>query len=122
MKEMNKREECLRKACECVNQSRKDQYGNLEDNFERIATLWSGYLFADRDDIYLSAIDVANMMILLKVGRSYENQSYEDNYIDMAGYAACAYELASGESVVGADCASCPVLDINCNEQCRDVK
>lgn len=119
MKKMNKREECLRKACECVNQSRKDRYGNLEDNFARIATLWNGYLFADRDDMYLSAIDVANMMVLLKIARSYENQSYEDNYVDIAGYAACGYELATGKCVVGADCASCPVLDLECYEQCK---
>lgn len=87
------REECLRKANECVNQSRKDQYGDLEDNFEKIANLWNGYLFG-ADDCYITAIDVANMMVLLKAARSASNPLYGDNYVDMAGYAACAYELS----------------------------
>lgn len=95
--ETNKREECLRKANECVNQSRKDQYGDLEDNFQKIANLWNGYLngyLFGADCCYITAIDVANMMVLLKVARSASNPLHGDNYVDMAGYAACAYELS----------------------------
>lgn len=36
---MNDREKCLREACEIVNGARNQTYGNVEDNFERIATL-----------------------------------------------------------------------------------
>ena len=90
---MSDREKCLRSANECVNQSRKDQYGNLEDNFENIAELWNSYLFG-ADDRCITATDVANMMVLLKVARSAANPLHEDNYVDMAGYAACAYELS----------------------------
>lgn len=93
----NLREDCLRKANECVNESRRDKYGELEDNFETIANLWNVYLGAiaeDRAD--LTSVDVANMMTLLKVGRAATGIN-SDNYVDIAGYAACAYELMGGE-------------------------
>lgn len=41
---MNEREKCLREACEIVNGARNQTYGNVEDNFSRIASLWSTYL------------------------------------------------------------------------------
>lgn len=41
---MNDREKCLREACEIVNGARNQAYGNVEENFDRIASLWSIYL------------------------------------------------------------------------------
>lgn len=38
---MNEREKCLREACEIVNGARNQNYGDVEDNFDRIASLWS---------------------------------------------------------------------------------
>ena len=38
MEKREKREECLRTACEIVNGSRQECYGDAEDNFETIAT------------------------------------------------------------------------------------
>lgn len=90
------RKDCLDLANNCVNGSRAEQYGDLEDNFETIATLWNGYLSAVMmlpGAHPLDPVDVANMMTLLKVARASSNPSYEDNYVDIAGYAACAYEL-----------------------------
>jgi len=43
----------------------------------------------------LNSEDVANMMILFKVARNSAN-SKDDNWIDIAGYAACGGEV-SGE-------------------------
>lgn len=87
---MNKREECLRKACEVVNGQREQQYGTPEDNFKMIAYLWSDYLEAD-----ISAVDVAMMMSLLKIARISTGTFKEDSFVDLAGYAACGYEIAS---------------------------
>lgn len=94
---MNEREKCLREACEIVNGARNQTYGSVEDNFERIATLWSVYL-----DTAVTALDVAMMMVLLKIARvSTGGFNHYDNYVDVAGYAACAYEITkkwNGES------------------------
>lgn len=73
----------------CVLQDRASQYGGPEDNFGRIAKLWSTYT-----GTVLDGIDVAMMMALLKVARIRSNKGYEDGYIDLAGYAACGAELA----------------------------
>jgi hypothetical protein len=83
------RKECLDKAAECVLQDRASQYGRPEDNFGRIAKLWSTYT-----GTVLDGIDVAMMMSLLKVARIRNNKDYSDGYIDLAGYAACGAELA----------------------------
>lgn len=94
---MNDREKCLREACEIVNGARNQTYGNVEENFDRIASLWSIYL-----DTAVTPIDVAMMMVLLKTARvSTGGVSHYDNYVDVAGYAACAYEITkkwNGES------------------------
>lgn len=62
--------------------ARQDAYGAPENNFERIAFLWNGYLDIDK---LLTSKDVAAMMILLKVARGIEKR---DNWIDIIGYAA----------------------------------
>lgn len=85
---MNDREKCLREACEIVNGARNQTYGNVEDSFSRIASFWSTYL-----NTVVTPIDVAMMMVLLKTARASEGPSHLDNYVDVAGYAACAYEL-----------------------------
>ena len=87
---MNDREKCLREACEIVNGARNQAYGNVEDNFDRIASLWSIYL-----DTAVTPIDVAMMMVLLKTARVSTGPIHLDNYVDVAGYAACACEIAA---------------------------
>ena len=69
---------------------REDQYGNPEDSFQMIADLWSSYLEEN-----ITSVDVANMMILLKIARNKSNPSHTDNYVDMCGYSALGYELQS---------------------------
>lgn len=87
---MNDREKCLREACEIVNGARNQAYGNVEDNFDRIASLWSIYL-----DTAVTPIDVAMMMVLLKAARVSTGTTHLDNFVDVAGYAACAYEMGN---------------------------
>ena len=57
------RKEILEKADHCVNGQREQDYGSPEDNFGVIADLWSVYL----GDRFISSIDVAMMMALLKI-------------------------------------------------------
>ena len=90
---MNDREKCLREACEIVNGARQECYGDAEDNFQTIATLWETYLNATGGDVLIGSKDVAMMMILLKVARAAYPEIHLDNYIDIAGYAACAYGI-----------------------------
>lgn len=80
----------LEKAKTCVCGQREEDYGSPEDNFQLIADLWELYL-----DTPLDATDVANMMILLKVARN-AGGSKLDNWIDIAGYAACGGEIEFG--------------------------
>lgn len=90
------RKECLDKAAECVLKDRASQYGGVEDNFARIAELWNAYL-GPHAGIGIESHDVAAMMALLKIARARSNPGHGDSWIDLAGYAACGAECASGK-------------------------
>ena len=83
------RSDILSTAAEYVTKDRAATHGNVEDNFNRIAGLWSQYLNEE-----IGTADVAAMMILLKVARIQSNPCHDDNWIDIAGYAACGGEIA----------------------------
>lgn len=83
-----KRSNILYEAESIVNGERNSAYGDPEDNFKKIAGLWSSYTGHD-----YSAHDVAIMMILLKVARTQSGTGSMDNYVDIAGYSACAGEI-----------------------------
>jgi len=86
------RSETLKAAEQCVCGDREEDYGNPENNFARIAALWSAY-----KGQAFTALDVAMMMALLKIARVASGRIKEDNFVDLAGYAACAGEIAGGE-------------------------
>ena len=88
---MTKREEVLNTALEVVTQ-RNVQYGKPENVFGTIASMWSAYLNTPITDT-----DVANMMILLKLARMKNNPNHFDNYVDIAGYAACGWDAHKEE-------------------------
>lgn len=83
------RKDVLSAAEECVCSSRQKEYGPVEDNFSRIAALWNAY-----KPCGFTAHDVAIMMALLKIARIAGGRVKADNYVDLAGYAACGGELA----------------------------
>ena len=85
------RSQILSKANECVCGKRQTDYGTPEDNFKRIADSWSSYLRYN-----ITPVDVANMMILLKIARIQSGNATEDSFVDIAGYAACGGEIALG--------------------------
>ena len=81
-----KRDEILNEAKLTVN-TRNVTYGEPENNFKKIADLWSAYL-----DYYIDEHDVALMMCLFKIARASAGFSV-DNYVDLCGYGACAGEV-----------------------------
>lgn len=84
-----RREEVLEKARQCVCGDRPEQYGQPEDVFADVARYWGVYL-----GLELRAADVAAMMVLLKVARADANPCHADNWVDIAGYAACGAEVS----------------------------
>lgn len=84
------RKEILDEAARIVTGERQNQYGSAEDSFALIGGLWSDYM-----GVRISPIDVALMMILLKVAREKGGKGKADNWIDIAGYAACGGEVAT---------------------------
>lgn len=88
-----KRAEILEAARVCVCGERERDYGTPENNFETIGLLWGVYLRAAHPEL---AKDVAAMMGLLKVARIATGSS-PDSFVDLAGYAACAGEIATKE-------------------------
>ena len=87
------RKECLDAAAGCVLKDRQNQYGGPENNFERIAQMWNGYLGTNS----IKPWDVAAMMGMLKMARARFNPKYADNWVDLAGYAACGIECATAQ-------------------------
>ena len=85
------RVDVLDTAKETVTQDRVDIYGEPENAFKKLADYWTDYIQGKE---VLETVDVCNMMILLKISRSELNPFHIDNYVDMAGYAACAGEEA----------------------------
>ena len=85
-----KRAEILEAAQRCVCGNREQDYGTPERNFQRIAEMWTAYLNSP-----VTATDVAAMMALMKIARIASGHAKEDNWIDLAGYAACGGEIES---------------------------
>lgn len=85
----NARQQVLDEALKIVLADRQTDYGTPESNFGIIADLWTVYL-----DTPIRPDDVAAMMILLKLAR-HKNARRMDNAVDIAGYAACMFEVDS---------------------------
>lgn len=77
----------LDEAAALIDGDRRQTYGDVHDSFGRIAGLWTAYTGHD-----ISSLDVANMMILLKMSRT-KGAFHRDSYVDTCGYAALAERL-----------------------------
>ena len=91
------REGILDEAKRCVCGKRQQDYGTPEDNFATIADFWNTYLGGRLSaNNPINSHDVGVMMALLKIARIKSGGTAAgsmDNYIDLAGYAACAGEM-----------------------------
>lgn len=91
------RGEVLDLAKKYVTNDRQNDHGKPENTFGKIAQYWGVYL-----GTVLTDVDVAHLMILLKVARAQQNPTHVDNHADIAGYAACGCELATAVHVMQA--------------------
>lgn len=85
------RADILDTALKAVTVDRAATHGKAEDTFGSIASVWSARL-----GVEITSAQVAIMLIDLKTCRAWSNPSHADNWVDMAGYAACGGELATG--------------------------
>ena len=85
------REAILNAAQTCVCGKREQDYGSPENSFSMIAAMWDAYLTSRKPPI--SPRDVAAMLALLKIARIATGGPHIDNWVDLAGYAACGGEI-----------------------------
>lgn len=78
----------LDRAKALITGERAKQHGEASETHGKIAERWSSRLGCT-----VTSKDVALMMIDVKLVRSQHNPTNEDNYVDIAGYAALAAEL-----------------------------
>ncbi len=97
------RREILAEAEKCVCGDREQDYGSPEDNFGTAADLWTPYIqracVQPDGSILITSKDVAVLQILLKIARIASGIPKADNWIDLAGYAACGGEIAENSGV-----------------------
>lgn len=91
-------------AARLVGGPRAATHGDKLANFQNIADLWNGYwrvkcrTHDERVVTPFTALDVGNMMELMKVARRFSGTFNADDYTDAAGYAGCAGEIAAREA------------------------
>ena len=88
---MKTRSKILMEADELINGDREQDYGTPQESFGCIADMWTAYLGHP-----VTAADVCNMMVLLKVARL-RNGPHRDSNVDGAGYMALGAEMSEGE-------------------------
>ena len=94
------REKLLAKAASLITGQRQEDYGSPEENFQHIADSWTVHLRQIlKRDAKISPRQVAEMMVLLKMARTIKSPT-EDSYVDAAGYAGIAGELAEREEQI----------------------
>ena len=83
------RTETLDAARQAITVDRAATHGEAENTFGLIAAYWSALFGID-----ITAVQVAQAMVLFKVARMKANPGHADNFVDAVGYAAIAGELA----------------------------
>lgn len=87
------RAQVLQAAKRAVLVDRAATHGAVENSFDQLAKVWSARL-----GVPVSAAQVALMLVDLKVTRAWGNPGHFDNWVDIAGYAACGGEIAGVQS------------------------
>lgn len=85
---MSERSDLLKEAVEVLS-LRGEHYGEVSADFSRVAKMWSCLYEAGRD---IEPHEVAMHMICIKLSRLVESPGHRDNWLDIAGYAACGWE------------------------------
>jgi len=100
------RSELLHAAEVCVCGQREEDYGTPEDSSRVIGELWETYIKEKcvgdpAAEVCIAPEDVAALLALLKIARIATGHGKSDNWVDLAGYAACGGELQSRPAVCG---------------------
>lgn len=87
------RAELLQDAELLITSQRNKDYGPPTENFANTAAMWTVLLRSKlKDGEFITPVDVANLMAALKLARTIQDTGNYDTYVDIAGYAACAWE------------------------------
>lgn len=79
-------------ARQAVMVDRAATHGQAESSFAKLAAVWSALL-----GVTITPAQVAIMLIGLKTVRAWDNAGHGDNWVDIAGYAACGGEVAGAK-------------------------
>ena len=82
------RKRVLKEAERCVCGKREQDYGTPEDNFDRIAKMWSAYM-----GVEFNPVDVSMFMVMLKAARIKSGGGTMDSFVDGCGYFSCGGEI-----------------------------
>lgn len=82
------RKRVLSEAERCVCGQRENEYGVPEDNFDRIAKMWSAYM-----GVEFNPVDVSMFMVMLKAARIKSGGGTMDSFVDGCGYFSCGGEI-----------------------------
>ena len=82
------RKRVLSEAEKCVCGYREHEYGVPEDNFDRIAKMWSAYM-----GVEFNPVDVSMFMVMLKAARIKSGGGTMDSFVDGCGYFSCGGEI-----------------------------
>ena len=83
------RADILQQAERLITGDRAEEHGDASANFAKVAKMWSAMV-----GVEIAPRQVPLMMTAFKVARAWDNPGNNDNYVDSAGYAALAGELA----------------------------
>lgn len=76
-----------------VSGARRSAYGKPEQNFERIAAMWTAYAKAKGWPVEFTAGDISPLMILMKIARIVESPDHYDSWVDAVGYSLTGAEV-----------------------------
>ena len=83
----------LADAANLIDGDRDKQHGNRVECHTQIARLWTAFL-----GVKVDAVDVACLMVLLKIARTQTGSPNRDCWVDAAGYTALAGELSGNKA------------------------
>ncbi len=90
-------ESILEEAIRVTSGARRRDYDSATPNHQRIADFWNCYMKSRKEpNAEISALDVATMMILLKIARASYTPT-RDTFVDIAGYARCCSQISGFE-------------------------
>lgn len=90
---MEARRSILNEAEHLVTGDRNAQYGPPDQDFRRTADMWTSLGFRFNGGP-ISAHNIAQAMIALKLSRTCFSPEKLDHWVDLAGYASCGGSLA----------------------------